>query len=98
MEEGNVQYVDSPVTVSRLCGDSRGDGDAERRGADDRYVVIYMDSSLISWSYSTSEECARKRIISLWVSHASEFRFEREEDRGISARVDDEEDSEGWGE
>jgi len=28
MEEGNVQYVDSPVTVSHLRGDSRGDGDA----------------------------------------------------------------------
>ena len=42
MEEGNVQYVDSPVTVSH-----RGDGDVRWRGPDDRYVVIYMDSSLI---------------------------------------------------
>jgi hypothetical protein len=41
-----------------------------------------------------SEECVRKRITSLWVSHASEFQFEREEDRGISARVYDQEDSE----
>jgi len=28
MEEGNVQYVDSPVTVSHLRGDSHGDVDA----------------------------------------------------------------------
>jgi len=47
MEEGNVQYVDSPVTVSHLRGDSLGNGEARWRGADDRYVVISMDSSLI---------------------------------------------------
>jgi len=40
MEEGNVQYVDSPVTVCLISEVAL----TELTG---RYVVIYMDSSLI---------------------------------------------------
>jgi len=40
MEEGNVQYVDSPVTVCLISEVAL----AELTG---RYVEIYMDSSLI---------------------------------------------------
>jgi len=47
MEEGNVQYVDSPVTVSWSYAAIAVEMDANLGGADDRYVVIYMDSSLI---------------------------------------------------
>lgn len=37
----------------------------------ERYVVIYMDNSLIWWSYLMLEECVQRRIISLWVSCGS---------------------------
>jgi len=40
MEEGNVQYVDSPVTVCLILGGALTELTI-------RYVAIYMDSSLI---------------------------------------------------
>jgi hypothetical protein len=42
MEEGNVQYVDSPVTV---CRGFRSIDKRETAECIGRYVVIYMDNS-----------------------------------------------------
>lgn len=46
IEEGNVVTVTAPVTVlpQYLCEESKADKD--------RYVVIFMANSMISWSYS----------------------------------------------
>lgn len=61
MEEGNVQYVDSPVTVRSII----------EMGLMSRYAVTSTDNSLISWNCSKLEDIVRKPITFLWVSSVS---------------------------
>lgn len=61
IEEGNVQHVDSPVTVCAYAPDICPPSDSTR------YVVIYTDNSLTYWSCSSWGDSAQRRITYSWV-------------------------------
>ena len=65
IEEGNVQYVDSPVTVSGILIRLRQNS---KLILSHRYAGIYMGSSLIYWSSSRLEATVPRQITSSWVS------------------------------
>lgn len=74
VEEGNVQYVDSPVTVSSccLCAESIGNIKLVYR-----YVETFMASSTTSWNCSQWAECAQIQIIFSWVGPKTSMQYAR---------------------
>jgi len=80
IEEGNVQVVDSPVTVRTASGPSSYLVVPDSQPISPhgflilylamahRYVGTSTDSFLTSWNYSRSADSAQRRTISSWVS------------------------------
>lgn len=67
VEEGNVQYVDSPVTVSNRYNQS-----GRWLTCFFRSVVTFTANFGTLWNYLPLEECVRKQTIYSWVRiHAS---------------------------